>query len=172
MATNLSAKLNIPEETAHRTKKHSTMTKGMVCMHNSGRLRGRDKLLSLALTWEPNLDRMSMPAKPAATILGSDISLSPSVIFSVTNPSREYKRRRKKKNTKQLPRLRVKSGGSHSVFLVWQHLYDDSFSKCRFQLTAWRTMIEDNEGCPKLVRSNDETMAAYFIYFRSTSPPC
>jgi hypothetical protein len=118
MATNLSAKLNIPEETAHRTKKHSTMTKGMVCMHNSGRLRGRDKLLSLALTWEPNLDRMSMPAKPAATILGSDISLSPSVIFSVTNPSREYKRRRKKKNTKQLPRLRVKSGGSHSVFLV------------------------------------------------------
>jgi hypothetical protein len=97
MATNLSAKLNIPEETAHRTKKHSTMTKGMVCMHNSGRLRGRDKLLSLALTWEPNLDRMSMPAKPAATILGSDISLSPSVIFSVTNPSREYKRRREKK---------------------------------------------------------------------------
>jgi hypothetical protein len=95
MATNLSAKLNIPEETAHRTKKHSTMTKGMVCMHNSGRLRGRDKLLSLALTCEPNLDRMSMPAKPAATILCSDISLSPSVIFSVTNPSREYKRRRK-----------------------------------------------------------------------------
>jgi hypothetical protein len=98
MATNLSAKLNIPEETAHRTKKHSTMTKGMVCMHNSGRLRGRDKLLSLALTCEPNLDRMSMPAKPAATILCSDISLSPSVIFSVTNPSREYKRRRKKKH--------------------------------------------------------------------------
>lgn len=86
------------EETAHRTKKHSTMTKGMVCMHNSGRLRGRDKLLSLALTWEPNLDRMSMPAKPAATILCSDISLSPSVIFSVTNPSREYKRRREKKH--------------------------------------------------------------------------
>ncbi len=135
MATNLSAELNIPEETAHRTKKHSTMTKGMVCMHNSGRLRGRDKLLSLALTWEPNLDRMSMPAKPAATILCSDISLSPSVIFSVTNPSREYKRRRKK-HTKRFPRLLVKSGGSHSVFLVWQHLYDDCFSKCRFQLTA------------------------------------
>jgi len=68
-------------------KKHSRMTIGMVCIHNSGRFGGRDKLLSLELTWNPSLDRMSMPVKPMAPALCSGISLSPSVIWSVPNPS-------------------------------------------------------------------------------------